>query len=81
MFSKFLFAFHIFISDGSSISLVDYQFAFDTLQQCRSAELLIQKVNSPQNCIETVTDQVTNDSHDNLRLLMKSYNSSKGENS
>ena len=81
MFSKFLFMFHVFISDGSSISSVDYQFAFDTLHECRSAELLIQKVKSPQNCIETVTDQVTNDSHDNLRLLMKRYNSSKGENS
>ena len=81
MFSKFLFTFYIFLSDGSSISTVDHQFVFDTLQQCRSAELLIQKIKDPRNCTETITDQVTNDSHDNLRLLMKRYNSSKGENS
>ena len=78
---KFVFAFHFFVLEGSIINKINSQFVFDNLQECKAAELLIQKVNSPQNCIETITDQVTNDSHDNLRLLMKRYNSSKGENS
>ena len=74
MFSKFLFMFHVFISDGGSISSIDHQFAFDTLQQCRSAELLIQKVNSPQNCIETITDQANNRSTDNINLMLSRNN-------
>ena len=81
MFSKFLFTFHIFLSDGNSISSVDHQFVFDTLQQCRSAELLIQKIKDPRNCTETKTPQVNNSPLHNLDLIINRYNASKGENS
>ena len=81
MFSKFLFTFHIFLSDGSSISSVDHQFVFDTLQQCRSAEMLIQKIEDPNNCTKQYTDQANNNSLDNLDMMINSKNNPKGENS
>ncbi len=74
---KFVFAFHFFVLEGSMINKIDSQFVFDNLQECKAADLLIQKFNSHQNCKETITDQVTNNSLDNLRLLIKRYNVSK----
>ena len=47
---------------------------FDNLQECKAAELLIQKFNSPQNCIETITDQANNRSTDNINLMLSRNN-------
>ena len=44
------------------------------IQECKAAELLIQKFNSPQNCIETITDQANNRSTDNINLMLSRDN-------
>ena len=71
---KFVFAFHFFVLEGSIINKINSQFVFDNLQECKAAELLIQKVNSPQNCIETITDQANNRSTDNINLMLSRNN-------
>ena len=71
---KFVFAFHFFVLEGSMINKIDSQFVFDNLQECKVAELLIQKFNSPQNCIETITDQANNRSTDNINLMLSRNN-------
>ena len=76
---KFIFAFHIFVLDGSMVNRIDSQFVFDSLIECRTAEMLIQKQEDPNNCTEQYTNQETNNSLDNLDLIMKSYNESKGD--
>ena len=77
---KFIFTFHIFVLDGSMVNRIDTQFVFDSLIECRTAEMLIQKQEDPKNCTEQYTNQETNNSLDNLDLIMKSYNESKGDN-
>jgi len=72
---KFVFAFHIFTLVDKTINRVDSQFVFDTLQECKSAELLIQKVEDPNNCKRKFTDQITNNSIDNINLVLKRGNS------
>ena len=42
---KFIFAFHIFVLEGSMVNRIDSQFVFDSLVECRTAEMLIQKQN------------------------------------
>ena len=49
---KFVFTFHIFVLEGSMVNRVDSQFVFDSVSECRIAELLIQKVEDPLNCTE-----------------------------
>ena len=71
---KFVFAFHFFVLEGSIINKINSQFVFDNLQECIAAELLIQKFNSPQNCIETITDQANNRSTDNINLMLSRNN-------
>ena len=71
---KFVFAFHFFVLEGSMINKIESQFVFDNLQECKAAELLIQKVNSTQNCIETITDQANNRSTDNINLMLSRNN-------
>ena len=71
---KFVFVFHFFVLEGSIINKINSQFVFDNLQECKAAELLIQKVNSPQNCIETITDQANNRSTDNINLMLSRNN-------
>ena len=71
---KFVFAFHFFVLEGSIINKINSQFVFDNLQECIAAELLIQKFNSPQNCIETITDQASNRSTDNINLMLSRNN-------
>ena len=71
---KFVFAFHFFVLEGSMINKIDSQFVFDNLKECKVAELLIQKFNSPQNCIETITDQANNRSTDNINLMLSRNN-------
>ena len=78
---KFVFAFHIFLLENSFINRVDSQFVFDTLIECRTAEMLIQKREDPNNCTKKYTDQANNNSLDNLNMIMKSYNKSKGDKS
>ena len=39
---KFIFAFHIFVLEGSLVNRIDSQFVFDSLVECRTAEMLIQ---------------------------------------
>ena len=77
---KFVFAFHIFVLEGSYINRIDSQFVFDSLIECRTAEMLIQKLEDPNNCTKRYTDQANNNSLDNLDLIMRSYNNSKGDN-
>ena len=78
---KFVFAFHIFVFEGSLVNRIDSQFVFDSLVECRTAELLIQKQEDPNNCTKQYTNQASNNSLDNLDMMMKSYNASKGVNS
>ena len=78
---KFVFAFHIFLLENSFINRVDSQFVFDTLIECRTAEMLIQKREDPNNCTKKYTDQANNNSLDNLNMIMKSYNKSEGDKS
>ena len=81
MVSKFIFAFHIFVLEGSMVNRIDSQFVFDSLVECRTAELLIQKQEDPNNCTKQYTDQANNNSLDNLDMIIRSYNNSKGVNS
>ena len=78
---KFVFAFHIFVLEGAIINRVDSQFVFDSLIECRTAELLIQKIEDHNNCTKQYTDQANNNSLDNLDMIIRSYNNSKGVNS
>ena len=78
---KFVFAFHIFVLEGSLVNRIDSQFVFDSLVECRTAEMLIQKQEDPNNCTKQYTNQASNNSLDNLDMMMKSYNASKGVNS
>ena len=78
---KFVFAFHIFVIEGSMVNRIDSQFVFDSLIECRTAEMLIQKQEDPNNCTKQYTDQASNNSLDNLDMMMKSYYDSKGVNS
>ena len=74
---KFIFAFHIFVLEGSVVNRIDSQFVFDSLVECRTAELLIQKQEDPNNCTKQYTDQANNNSLDNLDMIIRSYNNSK----
>ena len=78
---KFIFAFHIFVLEGAIINRVDSQFVFDSLIECRAAEMLIQKQEDPNNCTKQYTNQASNNSLDNLDMMMKSYYDSKGDKS
>ena len=78
---KFIFAFHIFVLEGSLVNRIDSQFVFDSLVECRTAEMLIQKQEDPNNCTKQYTNQASNNSLDNLDMMVKSYNDSKGVNS
>ena len=78
---KFVFAFHIFVLEGSMVNRIDSQFVFDSLIECRTAEMLIQKQEDPKNCNKQHTNQATNNSLDNLDIIMKSYNNPKGDKS
>ena len=78
---KFVFAFHIFVLEGSMVNRIDSQFVFDSLVECRTAEMLIQKQEDPNNCTKQYTNQASNNSLDNLDMMMKSYIDSKGVNS
>ena len=78
---KFIFAFHIFVLEGSLVNRIDSQFVFDSLVECRTAEMLIQKQEDPNNCTKQYTNQASNNSLDNLDMMMKYYNDSKGVNS
>ena len=81
MVSKFIFAFHIFVLEGAMVNRIDSQFVFDSLVECRTAEMLIQKREDPNNCIKKNADQANNNSLDNLDMMMKSYNNPKGDKS
>ena len=81
MVSKFIFAFHIFVLEGSLVNRIDSQFVFDTLKECREAEMLIQKQEDPNNCTKQYTNQASNNSLDNLDMMMKSYIDSKRDKS
>ena len=72
---KFIFAFHIFVLEGSMVNRIDSQFVFDSLVECRTAEMLIQKQEDPNNCTEKFTNQTTNNSLDNLNLIVSEYKS------
>ena len=76
---KFVFTFHIFVLEGSMINRVDSQFVFDSLAECRTAEMVIQKVKDPGNCNEKLTDQKSNNSNENLNLMIGKYKSTKRE--
>ena len=78
---KFIFAFHIFVLEGSMVNRIDSQFVFDSLVECRTAELLIQKQEDPNNCTKQYTDQANNNSLDNLDMIIRSYNNSKADKS
>ena len=78
---KFIFAFHIFVLEDSMVNRIDSQFVFDSLVECRTAEMLIQKQEDPYNCTKQYTNQASNNSLDNLDMMVKSYNDSKADKS
>ena len=78
---KFIFAFHIFVLEDSMVNRIDSQFVFDSLIECRTAEMLIQKQEDPNNCTKQHTNQANNNSLDNLDMIINSKNNPKGENS
>ena len=78
---KFVFTFHIFVLEDSMVNRIDSQFVFDSLIECRTAEMLIQKQEDPNNCTKQYTNQASNNSLDNLDMIIRSYNNSKGVNS
>ena len=78
---KFVFAFHFFVLEGSMVNRIDSQFLFDSLIECRTAEMLIQKIEDPNNFTKQFTDQAKNKSLDNLDMIMRAYNNSKGDKS
>ena len=78
---KFVFTFHIFVLEGSMVNRIDSQFVFDSPIECRTAEMLIQKQEDPNNCTKQHTNQANNNSLDNLDMMINSKNNPKGENS
>ena len=70
MFSKFVFAFHIFVlAEDNNIESLSSQFVFSDEQSCRIVEALVHNVKDPNNCTLRQVPYVSNDSTDNLKII------------
>ena len=70
MFSKFVFAFHIFIlAEDNNIESLSSQFVFSDEQSCRIVEALVHNVKDPNNCTLRQVPYVSNNATDNLKII------------
>ena len=70
MFSKFVFAFNLFIlTEDNNIESLSSQFVFSDEQSCRIVEALVHNVKDPNNCTLRQVPYVSNDSTDNLKII------------
>ena len=71
MFSKFVFAFQLFVlAEDNSIESLSSQFVFSDEQSCRIVEALVHNVKDPNNCTFRQVPYVSNDSTDNLKIII-----------
>ena len=70
MFSKFVFAFNLFIlTESNDIQALSSQFVFSDEQSCRIVEALVHNVKDPNNCTFRQVPYSSNDSTDNLKII------------
>ena len=70
MFSKFVFAFNLFIlTESNDIQALSSQFVFSDEQSCRIVESLVHNVRDPNNCNLKQIEYDSNDSYDNLKHI------------
>ena len=70
MFSKFIFAFHLFVlAEDNNIESLSSQFVFSDEQSCRIVEALVHNVKDPNNCTFRQVPYSSNDSTDNLKII------------
>ena len=70
MFSKFVFAFQLFVlAEDNNIESLSSQFVFSDEQSCRIVEALVHDVRDPNNCNLKQTPYVSNNSTDNLKII------------
>ena len=70
MFTKFIFAFNLFIlTESNDIQALSSQFVFADEQSCRIVESLVHNVRDPNNCSLKQIEYDNNDSYDNLKHL------------
>ena len=71
MFSKFVFAFNLFVlAEDNNIQSLSSQFVFSDEQSCRIVEALVHDVRDPNNCNLKQTPYRSNDSADNLKKII-----------
>ena len=70
MFSKFVFAFQLFVlAEDNNIQSLSSQFVFSDEQSCRIVEALVHDVRDPNNCNLKQIPYGSNDSTDNLKVI------------
>ena len=70
MFSKFVFAFQLFVlAEDNNIESLSSQFVFSDEQSCRIVEALVHSVRDPNNCNLKQIPYGSNNSTDNLKII------------
>ena len=70
MFSKFVFAFQLFVlAEDNNIESFSSQFVFSDEQSCRIVEALVHNVKDPNNCTLRQVPYGSNNSTDNLKII------------
>ena len=70
MFSKFVFAFNLFVlAEDNNIQSLSSQFVFSDEQSCRIVEALVHDVRDPNNCNLKQIPYASNNSTDNLKII------------
>ena len=70
MFSKFVFAFNLFVlAEDNNIQSLSSQFVFSDEQRCRIVEALVHDVRDPNNCNLKQLPYGSNNSTDNLKII------------
>ena len=70
MFSKFVFAFNLFVlAEDNNIQSLSSQFVFSDEQSCRIVEALVHDVRDPNNCNLKQIPYDSNNSTDNLKII------------
>ena len=71
MFSKFVFAFNLFVlAEDNNIQSLSSQFVFSDEQSCRIVEALVHDVRDPNNCTLRQVPYSSNDSTDNFKTII-----------
>ena len=71
MFSKFVFAFHIFVpNENGGIDRIDSRFVFPNEEACRIVEAFVHDTKDSNNCILKSVPTANNDAKDNLNILI-----------